>query len=100
MANVVRIDYEQMSSIRGILQDQSDSVKQVLALIMDQYEVLRGGAWISESADAFYRVMDDQLLPTLERLITALNITNDACDHVARIFDAAEEEGRGFFPTN
>jgi uncharacterized protein YukE len=57
-----------------------------------QHAVLEGGDWIGEGAKQFYLEMNSQVLPTLKRLVLALEAANRTTVQINQIMKAAEDE--------
>lgn len=94
----VRIDYEEMKALRSISEEQREKAQQLLRRVSDQVDVLKSDNWIGQNADAFYKEMDGDVIPALERLVRAFASMEATCDSLMSLFEAAEDEMQGFFP--
>jgi hypothetical protein len=63
-----------------------------------QMEVLRGKAWIGDNANTFLKIMDDTLMPGLERLSKGLDAASVATNQVTKIIHDADVENKSLFP--
>jgi WXG100 family type VII secretion target len=88
----VRADYQQLSSNAAAFGRQADLARQSLQNVRKQQGVLRDGDWIGLGASQFYAEMDGQVLPTLNRLVLALEAANSATLQISQIIKTAEEE--------
>lgn len=60
--------------------------------ISRQVDVLQSGDWIGVGADRFYAEMENDVLPALTRLASALELAERASRQIGRIFEEADEE--------
>jgi WXG100 family type VII secretion target len=58
-------------------------------------QTLQAGDWIGQGAMAFYQEMDDSVLPTLQRLINALDTAANTTLQVSRLMQEAESQAAG-----
>ncbi len=98
MADQIQCNYDEISSVMSRFSEQQDLAQAQYQRIMNQMEVLRGGSWIGPNADTFYNVMENELMPGLQRLINALGEASRTANQVANEFKQAEEEAEGLFP--
>src|SRR6266508_4320089 len=68
----VRADYDQLSRITQLFEQEAESTERTLRDMMQRMQVLQGGDWIGEGARAFYSEMEQSIIPTYNRLINAL----------------------------
>lgn len=92
MAEKIVINYEKVHQIGGQFDTLADQVKAVTQSLQQRQESLRGGHWIGKGANAFYREMDDAILPTLRALEEALRATRETFSDIALTFEAQDEE--------
>src|SRR5450759_1561231 len=69
----VRADYEELKQVVSTFKRAGDATGRSLHAVRREKDVLQGGAWIGQGATAFYKEMDDSVLPTLKRLTSALD---------------------------
>src|SRR3990170_176335 len=69
----VRADYDQLARIAAAFDRQSSETQRLLKDITQKAQTLENGDWVGRGADAFYREMDSQVLPSLKRLASALD---------------------------
>ncbi len=71
-AQRVRWDYDSISQFEGMFLSLAEIIGDTRAELVRRKEALQGGDWIGEGADAFYREMDDVILPAFDRLVKAM----------------------------
>ena len=92
MARLLRSDYDQLTDISRTFERESSEVKRSVDSINRKIEVLEGGDWIGEGAKAFYREMNSEVLPAMQRLMKALELASRATKQIAQVLKEAEEE--------
>ena len=98
MANEVQANYEQLNSLADIFENLGEETKSVLDQVVQQMDVMKGGAWIGDNANAYYEGMEQELIPGTTRLVAAMARAAEATREVARTFEQAEEEASSVFP--
>lgn len=88
----VRGDYELMAQIAQAFGTHASQTKASLQRIQREVNTLQSGDWIGTGATAFYREMNDQVLPSLKRLAAALETADRTLRQVSQIIKQAEEE--------
>jgi WXG100 family type VII secretion target len=99
MANVplVRADYERLNQLAQKFASQAEVVNALYGKLSQRIQTLRDGDWEGEGARAFYREMEQDLLPGVKRLGTALETSQQATLQISRIFKNAEDETAALF---
>lgn len=92
MARLLRSDYDQLADISRTFERESNEAKRSLDSIKRQIEVLEGGDWIGQGANAFYREMSSEVLPAMQRLVKALELASRAARQITQILKEAEED--------
>jgi WXG100 family type VII secretion target len=88
----IRCDYDQLGQIVGQLSAQASATQQILRSLRAQVEALQNGDWVGQGAQAFYREMSEQVLPSLERLQRALSQSASVTRQINTLIRQAEEE--------
>lgn len=96
MADLVRIDYDEVKQITQRFFDQGDILKQSWDRVNGQVDVLQNGAWTGQNADSFFNEMDE-ILRALDRLAQLMGQCGDAMEHISKEFKSAEEEAGSLF---
>lgn len=95
----VQVDHDQMKSVSQRFNDQSEQVRAQYSKINHQVDVLKNGAWIGPNADEYVKIMEQNLLPAVQRLQKALETASETTKQVAKIMHDADEENKGLFPS-
>lgn len=96
-ARRIRADYDSLTKISQSFGRQADATKKTIQQIQRCVEVLKGGDWIGKGATAFYREMEGQVLPALNRLAAALEAASRMTHQASQIMHQAEDEASGIF---
>ncbi|OJX45868.1 MAG: hypothetical protein BGO78_11230 [Chloroflexi bacterium 44-23] len=97
MAEKSEVNYEQMGNIVKRFQTEADGVNQLLGQVRSRVEALHGNGWIGRGSDQFFGEMEQLILPSMNRLVHALQMAGSAADGIAKIYRSAEEQGQGVF---
>jgi len=92
-----RGDYEMLAQIAQAFGQHASLTKTSLQRIQRAVNTLQSGDWIGTGANAFYREMSDQVLPTLKRLAAALESADRTLRKVSQIIKQAEDEASRLF---
>jgi WXG100 family type VII secretion target len=88
----IRADYDSLAASARAFGQEAASARQTLNNLRRHMEVLQSGDWIGRGATAFYQEMNGALLPSLQRLVTALETAERVTGLVSKLMHAAEEE--------
>ncbi len=88
----VRADYDSLAAIARLFGQEAANARQTLSHLRRQMDVLQGGDWIGRGATAFYQEMNGAVLPSLQRLVIALETAERVAAKASQIMRAAEEE--------
>jgi WXG100 family type VII secretion target len=91
-AATIRANYDQLNQVSSAFRKNVDASVRTLQMIKSNKDVLQGGDWVGQGATAFYREMDDSVLPTLQRLINALETAASSTSQISAIMKQAEDE--------
>jgi WXG100 family type VII secretion target len=69
---ITRADYDQLSQIAKRFAAQAQAQASTLATLTQSMQTLQTGDWVGQGATAFYNEMNEQVLPSLRRLVAAL----------------------------
>jgi len=92
MTPIVRADHEGLARIAGGFDREAERVRQTLQQIQRTVEILQGGDWYGEGASAFYQEMTSQVLPSMKRLLSALEAASRTTKGIDRIMKDLEDE--------
>src|SRR5258708_9646783 len=88
----IRANYDQLKQVASTFAKNSDECKRTLQNIKGNKDTLSGGDWIGQGATAFYKEMDDSVLPTFQRLINALDSAQNSISQISSIMQNAEQQ--------
>jgi WXG100 family type VII secretion target len=88
----VRSDYDQLKNLQKSFSSQAEAVAKTTQNIRSIMDKLQGGDWIGEGAQKFYQEMNDQVLPTLNRMYKALDEASRATAQISQTMKKAEDE--------
>jgi WXG100 family type VII secretion target len=97
MAELLRVDYEDLEQIRTSLQGVAQNVANCNQQIGRCLQALQGGSWVGDGASRFYDEMGGQVNPALHRLHQALENSANVIQELGQAFQAAEHQARGCF---
>ncbi|MCA9885827.1 MAG: WXG100 family type VII secretion target [Anaerolineae bacterium] len=100
MSNTIEVEYSQLRDCVRHFQREQDHAQHICNEIQAQLDVLKGGAWVADAADAFYREMEDDVLMGMRRLITALGRSSEVSSQITQIMEAAEQEASDMIPSS
>src|SRR5690242_1230805 len=81
----IRADYDQLQAAASRFDQQAQTTRQTLRNLQHHMEVLQGADWAGQGAQAFYAEMDSQVVPTMNRLIGALEQAADTTRQIRRV---------------
>lgn len=90
-ATVIQAQYEQLEELVQRFHAQADGSSQLLQNVRRHLDDLNG-EWIGEGSQAFFREMEDEIFPALQRLTAAFEQSSDATSEIMRILQNAEED--------
>jgi WXG100 family type VII secretion target len=96
-APTIRSDYDQLRTMAQSFRAQSENIAKQNQAIKANVDDLQGGNWIGKGAQAFYKEMGDQVMPTMQRLQRALAEASRITQQIAQVMKAAEDEASGCF---
>jgi len=94
---LVQVDYAFLERIASFFAQESERVNGALKTLRRQMDSLQQGGWIGRGANAFYSEMEQSILPSLQRLGTALEISGVTVKQMMQVYQSAEIEARRLF---
>src|SRR5688572_11221102 len=95
MADVVHCNHDALKQIAGQFDTLESSVKKATDQLQSQMDLLKGGGWVAPAADKFYGIMENEILASLTRLSSALNMAGNETNNISKIMQQAEENAKG-----
>jgi uncharacterized protein YukE len=86
----VRADYDGLKQFVSGFNKATEAAQRSLQAVAREKDVLQNGDWIGVGATAFYKEMDDTVLPTLRRLVGALSFAALTTTEISGIIKEAE----------
>ena len=99
MADRTELDYNQMQAISKQLTNEADAINQLLNQTKSKVDSLHGHQWVGRGADQFFTEMESLVLPSMTRLVNALQQGASAADKIVQTYHAAEDEAQNKFKT-
>ena len=90
MANLIQADYDALKSLEGKILAQGEAMEGLLRKLSSQTDLLAKG-WTGDSATRFQREMQELVLPSLDRLQSALAGAGEGIRKVSAEMRSAEE---------
>ena len=97
MADKTEVNYEQMQTIAKKFQTEADAINQLLSQTKGRVDGLHGTGWIGRGSDQFFGEMEQSILPSVARLVQALQAASAAANNIMKIYRSAEEQGQSVF---
>lgn len=96
MADEIKADYEQLEQVANKFSSQSEEIQQMLQQVKNGMEKLEPD-WIGRGSEAFFREMQGEILPAVQRLQQALEEANRVTKEIIETVQQAEDEAASPF---
>lgn len=98
MANsIIQAHYHELADVAGRFDHQATEVFELCLRVQRAVDTLQQGGWLGRAADRFYAEVDETLLPTLRRLVSALDDASRVSRQINQLIQQAEQEAAGRF---
>lgn len=97
MADQVDVDYQALAKIVSQFSQQASQIQQMYQRVNSQTNSLSNGGWKGRGSDAFFREMQELVLPGVKRLKEALEEASRVTKQVSDEMSKAEEEASNPF---
>jgi WXG100 family type VII secretion target len=94
---IVRASHDELPKIAKTFGNESAQVKATIDRLNRVIQVLEGGDWVGEGANAFFNEMRSRVMPAMLRLMKALETGASVTQQIGRIVDEIEQNVVGFF---
>lgn len=91
-ARRVRIDHDSLQQVAQTFGRQLSATQRSVQNIQQRLNVLQGGDWIGQGANAFFQEMQSEVLPALNRLLRALETSERVTKQISGLLRDAEQE--------
>lgn len=88
----IRVDHDLLKTIAQSFGQGADATGTTLRQLKSAMGTLRGGDWIGQGATKFYQEMDSEVLPSVQRLKSALAESARVSNQISQLMKQAEEE--------
>lgn len=96
-ARIVRADYDPLRNIAQRFGREADACRRTVQQLERVQHTLESGDWIGQGATQFYNEMNSAVLPSLKRLIIALETAGNTTQQILQIMMQAEQEVAALF---
>ena len=96
-ADKVRSDYDQLKTIAQTFSSQADTLTGMNQNVSSCMDTLQGGDWIGQGAQAFFKEMNDSILPTMKRLQSAMTESARITTQISQTMKQAEDSASKVF---
>jgi WXG100 family type VII secretion target len=98
MADEIRVDYPQLQQVAAQFARQATAVNQMQQQVKRSMGPLQS-AWVGQGSGAFFREMNDKVLPATNRLCQALQDASKTTRQIAQLMEQAERDAAAPFQT-
>ena len=89
---IIRADYDDLAQAAKVFSQQNSALAKANRRIKSAQDSLQGGDWIGKGATAFYREMDGEVNPSLQRLEKAMGEAANITKQISKVMNEAEDE--------
>jgi WXG100 family type VII secretion target len=93
MADQVKADYEVLAAVSQAFKQQADAMKKTEQGLKSKAQGIRS-TWIGKGANEFQKEFEQSVVPTYERLVSALNEAGKVTGDISKMFQDAEQEAK------
>lgn len=79
---IIRIQYDEVDAAIAKLKQEAADYQALRSKLKNEVDSLVPSNWQGDAASKFKREMEDQLLPSLEKLVSALNVAADTAKKI------------------
>jgi uncharacterized protein YukE len=95
---IIEVRYRELENTASIFEQHRDISKKLQEQLLACETPLKQGSWIASAADDFYRDLNRDLYPALDRLMKALDHAGTTTLKIAQIYRLAEQQACDFIP--
>jgi WXG100 family type VII secretion target len=97
MADLIEVDYEKLGQAHKKFTEQAEAFAKTIRDVRARLEPLQSGGWKGDAADAFFKEMNDIVLPSSNRLQKAFNEAAAVTKRVGDTANKAEQDAVSAF---
>ena len=90
-ARIIRAHYDQLTQTATRFGQQAGEARGLLQRLRRDLDLLQGGDWLGQGAQAFYAEMNGQVVPAVQRLVRALEQAADTTYQINQVVQQAEQ---------
>lgn len=92
-APTIRVSYDELQQAAEQFGNAAESNRRMKQSLLQSVQALQNGGWVGRGADSFFREMNGDIFPALDRLIHALEESRTVTLRAIDIYREAEEDG-------
>ena len=96
MGRKVQLNYDELRTVVKKFRNEGEDTVQMRSTLRDRVRELHKD-WVGESANKFFSEMENDLLPALSRLASALFFAQDVLDKIIKTIQNFDEDTAGYF---
>ncbi|MGZ6346923.1 MAG: WXG100 family type VII secretion target, partial [Anaerolineales bacterium] len=96
MGRKVQLNYDELRTVVKKFRNEGEDIIQLHSTMRDRVHDLHKD-WVGEGADKFFKEMENDLLPALTRLSSALFYAQDVLHKIIQIIQTFDEDTAGYF---
>ena len=100
MGLVISIKYLAMQGVAKEFDDCAAAMKKLLNDVQTQHQPLKSGGWVADSADDFYKSMESEVFPAMERLHMTLTKASQSTQSINTTMSKSEENAKACIPSS
>ena len=97
MAQIRKLNYDDMSNIVGKFRSEVQEIDSLLKQTKGKVEALHNNQWVGQGSEKFFGEMEQSVLPAIGRLVGALGHAGDVAQKIADTIRRFDEETKSFF---
>ena len=97
MADLIEADYGKLEQVHKQFTSQADIFAKTIKDIRSRMDPLEDGGWKGDAATAFFREMNDEVLPACVRLHKALQEAAASTKQIGETVQKAEQDATNTF---
>ena len=90
--DIIQAQYDVLANVARRFEGQAQANNELTKRLRQAMLLLQGGGWQGRGSTAFFREMDGEVLPAMQRLAAAMDQAGSVTYDIARVIRQAEEE--------
>ena len=97
-SDIISANYQALEEIATKFSNESERIRRVEQVVSQKLNALQSGGWLADAATAFYREMESDVCPAIQRFQAALTQASQTCREISNVLKQAEEEAAQCLP--